>query len=93
MTASANSGSQDSTCSVAIFTPNESRLVFNNLNYRHTFILLLFFLLIGVFCYLLRFFVGFCLLINLFLLWLKLRALGIKRKHILLLSWYQLNVI
>lgn len=49
MTASANSGSQDSTCSVAIFTPNESRLVFNNLNYRHTFILFLFFLLIGVF--------------------------------------------
>lgn len=92
MTASANSGSQDSTCSVAIFTPNESRLVFNNLNYRHTFILFLFFLLIGVFCYLLRFVVGF-LFIYLFLLWLKLRALGIKRKHILLLSWFQLNVI
>lgn len=92
MTASANSGSQDSTCSVAIFTPNESRLVFNNLNCRHTFILFLFFsfdwgflLFIEIFCWF--------LFIYLFLLWLKLRALGIKRKHILLLNWYQLNVI
>lgn len=93
MTASANSGSQDSTCSVAIFTPNESRLVFNNLNYRHTFILFLFFSFDWGFLLFIEVFVGFCLFINLFLLWLKLRALGIKRKHILLLSWYQLNVI